>query len=353
MKSFLFPIIFLLVTLNSQAAIQNPTDQELSSMIDEAKGLYGSKYQVVKGQVSELFGIDISEYKRAHQSEINQLNLKISLIEKIEDSKERERRLQMLEKEYEDSDLFQYLEAYYYLQNEMAKDHLFVGRYLSTLEKLTELLIQKDPIFQYAFLSKEARARQGLILTRVVWQIGIAHNVCIVTEPLNLHSVFANKAKIPMLIRITPFAFHSLAYIRSLLLHELNHVYMYRDPVFSDAKRFGGKAIARAKGRFTHYFKSLNPISPSYQYHLIHEYYSFKSQLMFDEIIEDDPFYRLDPTNRKNIKQMFDWTYSQLNKANKKFVDANPIPPVFKLIQRFYPSNPPFVSPTKMNYMSK
>lgn len=333
---FLLPIIFLLITLNSQAEIQNPTDQELSYMIKEANVLYNSKYQVVEQEVSKLFGIDISEYKRTHQSQIDQLNLKMSLIEKIEDPEEEKKHFRILEKEYENSDLFQYLEAYYYLQNDMEKDHLFVGKYLTILEKLTDLVIKKDPIFQYAFLSKEYQKDQGLILTRVVWQIAISRNVCIATQPLNLHSVFANKTKIPMLIRITPTAFYSLSYLRSLLVHELNHVYMYRDPILSDTKRFGGKAIARAKGKFTHYFKSMNPVNPSYQYHLIHEYYSLKSQLMFDEVVGEDPFYRLDEGNRKNIEQMLSWTYSQLNKDNKEFVKANPIPPVFNLIQRFY-----------------
>ena len=177
MKSFpRAPIIFSLAvglficflycayaSINSSTKVQNPTDEQLRSMIEEAKKLYRSKYRAIERQVNELFGINFLEYKQNFHSQIEQVNLKMSLIEKIQDPKEKEQRNSKLGKEYGNSDLFQYFQAYYYLQNELVKDHVFVGKYLSMLEEVVELVIQKDPLFHYVFLSKGYRAKQGEI----------------------------------------------------------------------------------------------------------------------------------------------------------------------------------------------
>jgi hypothetical protein len=315
---------------------QNLSDKELQVTITKAKKLYENKFREVQPYINKLFGINFLEYKQNYQAQIEQLTSKISLIEEIPDSQEKERLFRMLKKEYEDKELFRYLEVHLYLQNEIAKDHLFAGKYLAELERIVEEVIQKDNLFRYVFNSKEFQNRNGLILTRVVWQISASRNVSMDTQPLNLHAVFADKSKTPVLIRITPLAFHSLAFLRSLLIHELNHAYMFRDPIFSNVERFSGEAIAPAKGKFTHYFKILNPTSPSYQYYLIHEYYGLKAQLMFDGIVEEEPFYKLDEKNKKNIEEMLTWVYSQLNVRNKKFVESNPTPSVFNLIRRFW-----------------
>ena len=314
------------------------TDEQLQAKIELARQVYEAKYQTLEEEVSRLFNINFAEYKKNYEEQMNQLNFKTSIIEKLQDQAEKERQLHQLEKEYRDSELFRYLEADRYLQNEMQKDHLFVGRYLSLLEEVVSAVIAKDPILSYAFHSRESENRLGLILTKVVWESGTFHDVSAVTKPLNLHSVFADKTKIPMLIDITPLAFPSLAFLRSIIIHELNHVYMYKDPVFSDVRRFAGAAVAPANGPFSHYFKSMNPFNPSYQYYLIHEYYSFKTQLIFDDLAGNTPFFRLDDANRENIKQMLKWSYDQLNEENKQFIERHPDPPILKLIERFYSS---------------
>lgn len=326
---------FLYLAFSSQRSsynIQNLSDKELQAMIVRARKLYEDKFRRIEPYINKRFGINFWQEQQNYQAQMEQLVFKMSLIEEIAEPQEKEQRFHMLEKEYENSGLINYLQAWLYLQNEIEKDHLFVGEYLAMLEEIVGAVIQKDALFRYVVSSREFQDEHGIILTKVVWQISASRSVPVDTQPLNLHSVFANKAKTPVLIRITPSAFYSLAFLRSLLIHELNHVCMFRDTVFSDLERFSGKAIASAQGAFTHYFKILNPNAPSYQYYLVHEYYGLKTQLMFDDIVPASPFYKLDEKNKKNIEQMFVWVSSQLNEKNKKFVEANPDPLVFKLI---------------------
>jgi hypothetical protein len=315
---------------------RNTTDEELVSKIQEAKHLYGQKYREVEKKAGVMFKIDFGNQRTNLEGQMHQLDLKLSMIKNIQDPEEQALRLRQLEEEYADSDLLPAMQAYHYVQNEMEKDHRFVGQYLAMLEEIVDVVIQKDPMFRYMFHSDEFERDQGLILTRVVWKAGVDVNVSAVTKPLNLHSVFADKVKIPMLITITPIAFHSLAFLRSILLHEVNHAYMFRDIVFSDVNRFSGGAIEPAKGNFTHYFKMMNPVSPSYQYHLIHEYYSLKAQLLFDDFMVGDAIYKLDKGSKENIKQIMQWSYSQLNEKNKAFTDTNDTPPVFDTILSYY-----------------
>ena len=333
---FLVSIIFLSNFCVGVQAENTPTDEELQKKIQEAQEFYQAKYRTIEGQVNQMFQINFSELKQQYESKMNELNMKTSLIDKIDDAIQKDTEMKKLQNETQDEQLYKYIEANSYYENEIEKDHLFVGGLLERLENILEMVCQKDPIFKYSFYSGEFKNRYGLVLKRVVWSSTTLQNVSAETSPINVHSVFGDKTKIPALIKFTPIAFFNLAFLRSIVIHELNHACFYKDPSFSDVTKFSGGALEKAEGSATHYFKTLNPYNPTYQYHLIHEYYSFKTQLIFDKVAEDTPYFRLDAANKQNTENMLNWTYSQLNESNKKFIADNPDPPIMKIIKKFY-----------------
>lgn len=219
-------------------------------------------------------------------------------------------------------------------QNNLEKDHGFIGAMLEKFETILDRLISEDPFFRALIKSPEYQNQWGLILTRVVWQSELGRDISGETVQLKNYSPFADPSKAPMLIKLTPLAFTSLPFLRSILLHELNHVCFFKDPRFSDPRRFQGAALQSSKGVMRHYFSRLDPRDPSYQFYLIHEYYSFKSQLLFDEQME--PIFRLDPLSKARFEKMMEWTYAQMNAPNQKFVKLNPLPPISVQLRWFY-----------------
>lgn len=319
------------------AADSAPPDETIAKKIQEAQEFYQNKTRAIQDEVNKTFQVNFPELKKQYELKMNELNMKLSIIDKMENPIEKDLKTKELQNEYQDEQLYRYLEANSYYENEIEKDHLFVGELLERLENILEMVTQKDPVLKYAFYSGEFKSHYGLVLKRVVWSSTTLQNVSAETAPINVHSVFGDKTKIPALIKFTPIAFYNLAFLRSIVIHELNHACFYKDPAFSDVTQFSGGAKEKAQGSATHYFKSLNPYNPTYQYHLIHEYYSFKTQLIFDKLVEDTPYLRLDPANKQNTENMLNWTYSQLNESNKKFIEDNPEPPIMKVIGKFYP----------------
>lgn len=334
--SIFLSIVFLSGLSANIRADNIPSDEDIQKKIQEAQTFYQAKYRTIEEQVNQMFQINFSELKQQYESKMNEINMKSSIIDKIDDPLQKDAEMKKLQAEYQEPDLYKYIEANSYYENEIEKDHLFAGELLERLENILEMVSQKDPVFKYAFYSGEFKNQYGLVLKRVVWGSTTLQNVSAETSPINVHSVFGDKTKIPALIKFTPIAFYNLAFLRSIVIHELNHACFYKDPAFADVTKFSGGAMEKAEGGATHYFKSLNPYNPTYQYHLIHEYYSFKTQLIFDELTEDTPYFRLDPANKKNTENMLNWTYSQFNDANKKFIEQNPNPPIMKVITKFY-----------------
>ena len=336
----LWILIFVFFLSHCPASVRAenlPSDEEIQKKIEDAQAFYQAKYRVIEDQVNQMFGINFSELKKQYEVKMNEINMKMSIIEKIDNPIEKDIKTKELQNEYQDPELYKYIEANSFYENEIEKDHMFVGELLDRLEKILETVVQKDPIFKYAYYSGEFKSHYGLVLKRVVWSSTTLQNVSAETSPINVHSVFGDKTKIPALIKYTPIAFFNLAFLRSIVIHELNHACFYKDPGFSDVTQFSGGATEKAEGNATHYFKSLNPYNPTYQYHLIHEYYSFKTQLIFDSLAENTPYFRLDAANKQNTENMLNWTYSQFNDSNKKFVADHPDPPIMKIINKFYP----------------
>ena len=322
---------------SAYAGAADINDEGLAKKIADTQAYYQTKYKSAAEEVNKTFGIDFYAMKAEFDATMNQYGMKQSLIDKIEDPIEKNLKMKELEQEYQDPRLYQYIEAYYYFENEVEKDHEFVGELLTRLENILELATQKDACFRYLFNSPEFRKEFGLCVKRVVWGGNTSlQSVSAETTPLNVHSVFGDKTKLPILIKFTPLAFTSLPFLRSIMIHELNHVCFYKDPQFSDVTKFSGGATQKAEGEHTHYFKTLNPFNPTYQYHLIHEYYSFKTQLIFNKRVPDSPLFKLDDANLKNTQGMLDWSYSQLSDSNKQFVKEHPDPPIMRWLDQFY-----------------
>ncbi len=290
------------------AACPSVADEDL---IQTAHRAYDQKVRSLEKEVNALFQIDFTEASKTYGPEMRALETKISVAAKLDDPAIRRQRIQQIQNEYRNSELDRYLQAFYYLQNELEKDHRFVGEYLSLLEEALDKLIREDPFFSTIFLSQKFKDKNGLILKRVAWQPSRLYNVSAETSPLKIHSLFADTSRTPILIKLTPAAFSSPAFLRSILIHEINHALLYKDPLLSKAEILAG------------------PVSPSYQYYLLHEYYGLKAQILWD----DEPRntnWKLDEANRENIGKMLEWTYAQLSEKNKKFVTQNPNPPIMR-----------------------
>lgn len=312
------------------------TDEQIDAKLHEAGQIFQVKYRQIENGVNARFKIRYSKLMKEYEAAAQEFNQKFSFLSQIPDPLERGRKIELLKKQYQNRGLQRYIEAYYYFQNELEEDHLFMGKLLENLEEILNLVLQKDPVFRETFFSEKFQEHYGLLLKRVVWSSQMLKDVSSETVPLNVHSVFGNKSKIPILVKITPQAFNSLAFLRSILVHELNHFYLFKDPKFADATPFEGAALKAAEGPFSHYFTSLNPADPSYQYHLIHEFYSLKSQLLFDQRVPANYYFRLDSGNKERVENMFAWTYQQLNIPNQNFVKNHPDPPVLPLINKYY-----------------
>ena len=110
---------------------------------------------------------------------------------------------------------------------------------------------------------------------------------------------------------------------------------MFKDPLFLNVHSFEGNATQAAQGSFSHYFMQLNPTNPSYQFYLIHEYYSFKAQILFDDKMAPAGL-KLDPANKEYFQKNMEWTHSQLSAKNKEFVQQHPDPSILVWLNRFY-----------------
>ena len=237
----------------------------------------------------------------------------------------------------------QYVEARLILENELERDHLLKARCLDAYERILEGLIQSDPLLKQFFDSLEYRQRHGLLLKRVVWEIWEGEAAS--TKALDAYTVFADRRQMPFLIKVGPSAFTRLSYLRSILIHELNHVLIYKEPLFeplfADLERpaQGEENIPKqpAPGIYGLFFNLRHARAPGYQYHLLHEYYSFRTQLLYDELAPNDPYHRLSREDREQIERLADWAYRELSPRSREFVERNPDPPmqeyIFKVLK--------------------
>jgi len=223
------------------------------------------------------------------------------------------------------------------LENELERNHLLRAKSLQAYEEILDEIISTDPIFAYFFNSSEYRATGGLLLTRVVWELSGSKSSS--AHPLATYTVFADRARTPFLIKVSPAAFSSLSFLRSIVLHELNHVLLYRDPLFAGLDRPSSleenQPTRLSSSKYSLFFNLQYGGTTDYQYHLVHEYYAFKTQLLYDDLAPHNPYYRLMPSDRTHIEHLYEWALGQLSGQYKAFVEAHPDPPLLPYLTRF------------------
>lgn len=318
----------------SEASPFSSEEGILLQKLEQSRELYKSKSHALAREIGRRFQMDFVQASKQYQEKRKELLQKTALLSKMGDLKQRNLELAELQASFQDPSFQRFLEASYAFENEMQKDHVFVGEMLARLEEILRLVIQQDPLFSYVFESKEFRERHGLLLKRVVWSIEAGMEVFAQTAPLDVYTVFADPAKAPMLVRFSSGAFQSVSFLRSVAIHELCHIYFYKE--LAGMEKFMGIAKALPQPSSGHTAGSKNLLSPAYQYFLVHEYYGFKTQLLFDEKFSGTSSYRLDAETVKYVGKMKDWTFSQLNERNRRFVEENPVPPVIHWIKQYY-----------------
>ncbi|MDP3723895.1 MAG: hypothetical protein Q8R91_10470 [Candidatus Omnitrophota bacterium] len=236
-----------------------------------------------------------------------------------------------------------YTEARLLLDHQMVRNHFLQAKSLHAYEEILEALIDEEPIFRHLFRSPEARRQYGLLLTQVVWELPGAESAS--TRPLDAYTVFADRTQMPFLIRLSATAFTSLAFLRSIVVHELNHVLLYKQPRITALEQMAPQHGSRAPTQpipspYSLSFNRRYGRTPHYQYHLLHEYYSFKAQLLYDDLAPVSPYYRLSGADRQHIERLYEWAWRELDERHRAFVEREPDPPVVAYLQRFPPPPP-------------
>lgn len=304
------------------AVAESNSPLQLAQRIQAVHAQYQAERQMIILRINRSYGIDYEALHRVYQAR--------AFFSR-----------QKSQKGPEDPLYQQYVEARLVLENELERDHLLKARCLDAYEKILEDLIRSDPLLTHFFDSPEYRQHHGLLLKRVVWEISQAEAAS--TKALDAYTVFSDRRQTPFLIKVGPTAFTSLSYLRSILVHELNHVLIYKEPrfesLFAELERFSSKGEnvpqRTPPGIYGLFFNLRYGRTPVYQYYLLHEYYSFRAQLLYDETAPDDPHRRLSSEDRRQIERLADWAYGELNARNKEFVKKNPYPPMQEYILKF------------------
>ncbi len=329
---FLLKLVFLLWMAGAQsAASPKLVDQDTSQLLSEAQALYNQKFKETENLILLRYKIQYSEYISKYQDQLLLYRDREAQVYKEKNRSLRITLLKKLQQDFPDAEMKKAAEIFYVFQNEMERDHAFTGNFLSKLEKVLEKVIQEDDFFRWIFVSSEFRNRYGLVLREVVWQIEQGSDLSGQTVPLNVHSFFLDNSKTPILVKLSPQAFKSLPFLRSILMHEANHVLMFKHPLFRNAEIFSGPAVRPAEGPYSHYFSKLNPSDMLYQFYLVHEYYGFQTQLLMSEVCGKDPKCRLEDRHQVYFQKALEWTFHELNSSNQGFVKKHPEPPAVRL----------------------
>lgn len=233
-----------------------------------------------------------------------------------------------------------YTEARLLLDNELVRNHFLKAKSLHAYDDILQALIDEEPLFHHLFRSPEARGRYGLLLTQVVWELPGAESAS--TKPLDAYTIFADRTQMPFLINVSSVAFTSLAFLRSIVVHELNHVLLYKHPRSTALEQMAPGQGTRVPTQpipssYSLFFNRRYGRTPHYQYHLLHEYYSFKAQLLYDDLAPASPYYRLSGADRRHIEHLYEWAWRELDERHRAFVEQYPDPPVVAYLHRFPP----------------
>ncbi len=321
---------------SGQTVDANDVHKELTDRMERVRVLYDSARRGLVHQVNQRLGIDYEALSLRYQEADFRYRQKLNIVEKIPNLEARHREEEKLRAELVAPDYRRFAEARLVLENELERNYALKADLLQGYEGILDLLIDVDPTLSYFFRSEEYQQRFGLLLKRMVWDLSGGEAAS--TKALNTSPVFADRRRMPFLIQVSPTAFTSLSYLRSILIHELNHVLLEKEPLFLEVRRRSGPGENMPKKPITDlysfFFNLRFARTPDYQYHLIQEYYSFEAQLACDDSASLDPRYRLPPSDRRRIKELADWALSELSTRNQAFVKKHPNPPILAYLQR-------------------
>ncbi len=230
-----------------------------------------------------------------------------------------------------------YLEARLYLENELDKNHLLKGKRLQACEEVFETLSRTDPLLKYFFHSQKYQRSYGLLLKRVVWSFPEGVGLSASTTALDTYTVFANRTQMPMLMTLTPVAFESLAFLNSIIIHELNHVLLYKEPLATNlhgSLRMEGPPLSSVLGDpYRWSFIRKHGGTSDYPDHLLQEYYALQAQLLYDNGMPSDSPYRLLPKDRLHIERLYEWVVQQLTGEYQALIAQHPDPPILRYLK--------------------
>ena len=320
------------------SAQAHDVDQRLAQRIQAVQREYETARQAAAHHVDQRLGIDYEALDRRYREHDRIYREQLAIVEKIQDEPAKQQKIKALQAAFVSPEYLQYAEARLVLENELERDHLLRARCLQAYEAILDEVISADPLLGYFFRSSEYRSRYGLLLKRVVWQVSTGESAS--TKSLTTYAVFADRTRTPFLITISPLAFSSLSFLRSILIHELNHVVLEKDPRFAQAERLSSlderlPSQAMTSDRYRLVFNLRHGQTTGYQYHVLHEYYSFRAQLLYDDAMPPTPNRRLSPLDRKRIEQLCQWAEHELGEQNRVFVQAHPAPPIASYFQHY------------------
>ncbi len=295
---------------------------------------FQTAYQRAIHQVDQRLGIDYRALDGRFGASYREWREKRAIIASMHDEAARQQARQRLDGIFHTPEALQYLEGRLVLENLLESDHRLKARRLQGCDEILEALIASDPLFRYFFHSPEYQRRYGLLLKRVVW--ASAEGTSAATRPLETYTMFADRRRLPILIMITPAAFKSLPFLRSILIHELNHVVLYKEPLGAVSEPIASDAGALPSPPpatpYSRSFMKRHGGSNDYQQHLIHEYYAFTAQLLYDDRAASDSQQPLAPEDRWHIEHLRQWTFQQLSPPARAFVQQHPEPPVMAYV---------------------
>lgn len=330
-------LFMLLILAGTTGAFADGSAEQLAKRISLVQLEYDTARRALTGTINQSFSIDYDSLHLRYQDHERDYRQRLAIVEKIEDRDMKQAEMEKLKAEFTSPEYFRYAEARLYLDNELERDHVLRARSLQAYEEILDDLITQDPLLDHFFRSPEFRKDRGLILKRVVWEF--QPGVSATTVPINAYSVFADRARTPFLIKLFPVAFTSVVSLRSILIHELNHVLLYTETPAMGMEQLSSLdekvPLKPIPNLYSMFFSLRHGKTPYYQYHLLHEYYSFKAQIVYDDMAPPDPYFRLSAKARKNIEDLCEWAYSELSGWNKEFVKKHPDPPMTSIIQRF------------------
>ena len=324
----------LLLAGGTRAAETEDLDAQLAQRHALVFAEFQTAYRAVVEKVNQRFGIDYAKLDEAYHAWCEEYQRRLSAIEAVPDEARRQREKRALEASLA-SEALQYLEAKLYLDNELDRDHLLKARRLQGCEEILDMLTARDPLLRRFFHSPDYQRRYGLLLTRMVW--ALAEGASAWTKPLDTYTMFTDRTRMPFLITVSPTAFTSLAFLRSILLHEITHVLLCKGTLLAGLERPSSLKDSiptqPTPSRYSLLFTLRYGHTPSYQYHLLQEYYAFSAQLLYDELAPPNAQRRLSPADRAQIERLRDWTYGELSDRHKAFVTAHPDSPIVSYIR--------------------